>query len=81
MSQRLPSRQLIEAVVFEEAEREGVTMLDVLGVSRVVKARRARNRAWLRLVLEERFPILGVAEAWGCERRGIQRALAVVRQP
>lgn len=71
-----PPHDLVLSIAAEEAERVGSTLGEVLGVGRTRVAIRGRKRAWRRLVLEERYTIVGVARVWGCHRRGIQRALA-----
>lgn len=69
-----PARGLIEAIASEEGAASGRGLLAVLAALDHGSVA-ARKRAWVRLVREHGFTILGVAEVWGCHRRGIQRAL------
>lgn len=75
MTIRTPSVELVERIAGEEAARASVSLVQVLGVERRQIYTHPRKRAWVRLVVEEGFPVLGVAMTWGCHRRGIQRAL------
>lgn len=70
-----PPRELVLRIASEAADQVGATLGEVLGDGRSRKAVEGRRRAWCRLVLEEHYTILGTATVWGCERRGIQRAL------
>lgn len=71
-----PAREDVERIALEAAQEAGESLVAVLGVTYRLPARKARQRAWLRILDETGCTILGLSEVWGCDRRSIQRARA-----
>lgn len=71
-----PSKEDVERIASRVASEAGLRLSDLTRLNGSRHVTHTRRAAWRAIIDETRCSIKGLAIVWGCDRRGIQRAMS-----